>query len=671
MYFEGFGYSTWSLIHKRLIYYAGGDMTSKNDAQKVNEIVGFDLGHGESSLALVTVHSSSGVPPITLEINGETSFITAVGDCPNRGILIGDDACTTENINDLNIGFKNFELDNENVRKPITQFASKIKEILIENKKINGYNQTGFIIGCPAGWSTEVREKYKKLFVDAGFNNVLIVPESRAAFIWAKQSVLEVSDEVLSGSVLVIDCGSSTTDFTYISNLKHLNVDFGHNKLGAGLIDEVILDYMINKSDANRSLLSIFTNHRTQRLKAKIQCRKVKEKYFSNEDRWTTQSINSIQRIHANPPKYFEISMSKYEMDEIINTTIPVLNNLSWPKYFQLVLTKVKEKLNENLPELVLLTGGASRMKFLAHICEEVFSKSTLKVPPGPEFAISKGLALCGRIDIITKSFEEEVNKIFEDNKIDRIIKEHIRELFEIIAINITEYLLFTITLKSFRDWRKGYLETLNDLKNEIQTRGQNWIQSVKGQENITNSVIEWLKKHMREFDELTEPICKKHKIPNSSLQPASFMIAHLNSIIDTSVDIDELPVLNAIQNTVRWIGALVIANILGGGGVALLMGGIVGWIIGLVIGIIAMIIGTDAAKDKLYTTNLPLRLRQFITDEKLKNKFKNNKEEAKEKFLNSLKNKPESDKQLAEKISAALKSSLLAESKKAAMYIS
>jgi molecular chaperone DnaK (HSP70) len=44
----------------------------------------------------------------------------------------------------------------------------------------------------------------------------------------------------LRSAVLIVDIGSSTTDFTLVKSLHEIPLDFGRNALGASLIDKAI-----------------------------------------------------------------------------------------------------------------------------------------------------------------------------------------------------------------------------------------------------------------------------------------------------------------------------------------------------------------------------------------------------------------------------------------------
>ncbi len=196
----------------------------KAPSQPINkEIIGFDLGHGETAIAKTTLFTEESkfnlTPPKTLEIiNGKSSIITAVAMKDGR-ILIGDDAYSFKDVTDLYILFKSYQLDDPKVYEPIKNFVRKCLDNLQKQGTRLDQN-THFIVGSPSGWTESDRKKYEEILKEAGMINITVRPESRAAFLEAKESG-ELSDfSLINDCVLIIDIGSSTTDFTIVKNYE-------------------------------------------------------------------------------------------------------------------------------------------------------------------------------------------------------------------------------------------------------------------------------------------------------------------------------------------------------------------------------------------------------------------------------------------------------------------
>ena len=627
--------------------------------KEITEVVGFDLGHGETTLSITNLLSSN--EPKNIEILGSKTTITAIAEHNERGVIIGEDAYESLNSKYLDIGFKSFNLNDPDKIKPLKAFIKKIKEILINEKNIKGLKETLFIVGCPAGWNQTIQQKYKKIFLEAGYMNVEIIPEPRAAFIFSKDNgELSVSsNELVAESALVIDLGSSTTDFTAINKLHYIPKDFGNNFLGGSLIDELIFNHSLKKHPSKKQLEKIFYENPTQKQKCILSSRKLKEKYFSNEVKWTTESVNKSQRIPYSPPIYFDIELKKEDMDKILDSKIESLNNSSWKKAFLNELVNAKEEMKKNPPKIVLITGGTSKIGFIKDYCEDVFSEARIIKGNEPEFTISKGLSKCGKIDINIKQFNRDINALFTSGKIEQKIDEKIPDLIELLSKNIVNHILFNISFNAFKDWKKGDIITLNDLAKEVEYRTTAWIKSNEGNKLIINTLIQWISDSRDVFENVTNPICDKYNLPRNSLNVTNSIISDFRLIVNSDTDFGDLTGLDDLLGIIGIVGALIIATLLGGGGVALLMTGPVGWIIGLIIGAIAMGIGFKKAKEKIMHSNIPLVLRKTLSDKKIENKFNSEKEILKEKIKIELLSNSKYLEDIKENISINIKNSI------------
>ena len=146
---------------------------------------------------------------------------------------------------------------------------------------------------------------------------------------------------------------------------------------------------------------------------------------------------------------------------EILNQPLPELGHHSWVRSFSDSLTEAKEKLEKLgiVPKLVLMTGGASRMKFTHLLCQEMFPE------PEPERCIAMGLARVGRWDLRAAAFQQEVNKLFTSNKLKVLLKRHILELIESLTKPLTDGLIVNAVKAGLKDWQKNKIRTLADLE--------------------------------------------------------------------------------------------------------------------------------------------------------------------------------------------------------------
>ena len=219
-------------------------------------VIGFDLGHGET--AVFSVYSSSAAAPALLDPPGgkRGRHVTAVLEHPTRGVLIGEDAIKAGE-GTLHLAFKSPHLDRPEVAEPIRLFVSRMIADLRESGRLpdGSGTETLWVFGTPSGWPAPTREQYAELLSDLCPGPVLVVPESRAALLYARDSgELSGSAHRVGGSVLISDIGSSTCDHTHVSERSGRPVDHGHIALGAGLIDKEICRGLV-ASSAQRHVL--------------------------------------------------------------------------------------------------------------------------------------------------------------------------------------------------------------------------------------------------------------------------------------------------------------------------------------------------------------------------------------------------------------------------------
>ena len=282
---------------------------------EILETIGFDLGHGETAVAKARVESIE--PPEMLEVNNKKVQVTALGWHPELGYLVGEQALIQAGVTQLKISFKQKPNNDPNYRETIRSFVETYYRLLKESKQIEGGENSQFYVGCPSGWSVSDREEYQKLLKESGIGLLSVVPESRAAFMQAKEAG-KLDFDKLKSSVLIVDIGSSTTDFTLVKSLHEIPIDFGSNALGASLIDKAIFARTLAKHEEKALLERVFGQFPHHQARCELACRKAKEDYFSNEQLYKhpqtfargfesnsclTSSLNALARISHRPTR--------------------------------------------------------------------------------------------------------------------------------------------------------------------------------------------------------------------------------------------------------------------------------------------------------------------------------------------------------------------------------
>ncbi|MBG1269734.1 Hsp70 family protein [Nostoc sp. WHI] len=556
---------------------------------EILETIGFDLGHGETAVAKAIVQSIE--PPQMLEINNKKNQITALGWHPQLGYLVGEQALIQAGVTQLTISFKQKPNNDPKYRETISTFIATYYRLLKESKQIEGGESNYFYVGCPSGWSIKEREEYQKLLQEAGIPKLNVIPESRAAFMQAKEAG-KLEYEKLLSSVLIVDIGSSTTDFTLVKSLEEIPIDFGSNALGASLIDKAIFERTLAKHEQSSLLEKVFLEYPHHQARCELACRKTKEDYFSNEQLYNDPQTFARGFESINEQIYFIPQVNKLIMEEILNQRMLELEQKSWVESFRFALTEAKENLDKLgvVPKVVLMTGGASRMKFTHQISQEIFNQPETFFRPDsePERCIALGLARVGRWDLRAAAFKQEVNKLLDSNKLKELIEKHIPELIELLTKPLADSLIENAVRPGVKDWQKNKIGTLADLETFMKSRAEQWLKSDIVQQIINNQYISWFNNKIQpDLAAETDPICRKFQIPRSSLR--------FEDSIDPIFVNPELRIGDTIlADTVAFI-----VNILIGGGtvasiITLILTGHLTWPIALVYGASVMAAGME-----------------------------------------------------------------------------
>ena len=327
------------------------------------KILGFDLGDGESAVTLLDEDST--VEPRVLPLCGRNSLLSAVG-VKNGRIVIGEEASVTDGAAEAKVRFKSRYLTDPSASADVRAFAQGVMNELTRTQPALMAEVSRTVVGCPAGWGDGRREQYAALLESAGFPNVSVVPEPRAAFLYARHARgLRVSPELMKKSAMVIDIGSSTTDFAYIVDGHQQNVSlFGDTNLGGGLIDELILSRAMAASRDQKALEAVFEESPAWRSYCELEARRLKESYFLDEEKWAEAPLCRTLTVCYDEPLALELSIGGASIRKMVEQPIPALGGRSFVRCLKDALCAAVEVSRSCPPEVVILTGGASRMAF-------------------------------------------------------------------------------------------------------------------------------------------------------------------------------------------------------------------------------------------------------------------------------------------------------------------
>ena len=512
------------------------------------------------------------------------------------------------------VKFKDRELKRDAVKTPTQLFSKTLIRGLAADGIIRGPKDSRFIVGCPSGWNEKTRAEYQKLFEGAGLKTVRIVAESRAALMTAlEQGYLSIEDA--RSSVLIIDIGSSTTDFTYCRDMEA--EDVGHNILGSGLLDTEIFNINLARQKSRKQILKLIKRYPHYRPIMEYWCRLVKEQYFTGQE----TPVEMIKRLPVDGGVLFEIRIDKKDAHQILNMPLDALNNYSWQTAFDYALRETIENLGGRDPDTVLLTGGASRLPLVLPATRKVFPNAKVVRGAEPEFAIARGLAWLGRFEFLHESFQDSVAKMLSsDGAIYSKARSASTSLGNKMAPVLVDAMAANCIVPVFQDWRSGKIESLGDVEGELSVRVKTWLLGESAAAVLKPVIDNWFAQLQRDIERETDPLCRDHGLPAMvlSLDDSQHISRHLE---DLSVS---APKVNTMESDTALLGttltALIVSALLAKANLfAPLLMNPIGLVVGGAVAGGGFLYGRKALEGKFKSANVPVLARQIMTDGRIK----------------------------------------------------
>jgi molecular chaperone DnaK (HSP70) len=579
-------------------------------------IIGFDLGHGETALASTRLATTEEPRPVT--VNGAKTIPTIVGRLPDGRILFGETAGrTAAELVESYERFKSPDLTDaaggpSRAARATQMFVGAIIAALQADRQIGDLNATHLFVGHPSGWSARSVDDYRSLLMRTGLPLVDVVPESRAAFIHARESgELNLSMDELAEKVLIMDFGSSTTDFTATLGLATQPLDFGHVSLGAGIIDGLIMERMVSRSGLGRALTEALERLPGKRTELAYKCRMAKERYFNVEKTVAEPLIEDIVRIDTGLS--VDIELDRAAMEAVLAEPNARLDGMNWRQALADCLTKARQQVGA--PDLIILTGGATRMGFVRDGVAAMFPQTKIAVSQEPELAIAKGLALYGRLLLKTQSFRNEIDKLVISEGFRTVIADALPDLTERQAASVATGLAEGPVRAAIRRWREepDAIRTIDDLGSQIATSCKDWVRSAEAQTVMTTAAADWLESIRIRLEMMTDPFCERFGIPKRALSlRGQTLISASGGQIGAPDVIGDVSVVQAVASV---IASVVAAKLLLAVGV-LLGSHPIGWATAVIGSIAAAIIGVEEAKKLLNGVAIPGFLRGMLISE-------------------------------------------------------
>lgn len=536
------------------------------DKSKHQYVVGIDFGHGETSAAICEMEwdKTAGQrenKPMDLDMDrrGRKKVIPSAICRVKDQIFIGEEAFEHTTDNDgIRLGFKQkpLSLEGEAENLMVDYMRAVYGRIREVDYRLTDTNHIVYI-ARPSGWQDEeAKELYRQMALKAGIPLSGLTSESRAAIFYARSPKVGFANEISKGAI-VFDLGSSTVDFTYLSD-KDKPIDNGYD-MGASIIDNTIFHSLVCKSDKVKEFLSKYPEYEGALI---FEARKFKEKAFSRNPESKTIGAFFLEPpiIAVNDKAYAEYGdvcvkltlQNLQELNDLIEKDSHYISRL------RNALADYREHyIKDKTVNGVFLTGGASRMNFIHPMVSEILNLSPDKVKydnDNPSLTISRGIALLGATDavssVLVNKLKVSIPEFLTDAKL-------FDPLVDALSDNISTAAWSTVE-DACNHWIKNGSTTKRDeLKKEVQKSLENFKNYSLNQivnETVHNFIGEERETIRREMNKVISLYVPGREI---SMKSSNVRIRNHEGILKSIQD------MSAIINTISMSVGSIIAEIL------------------------------------------------------------------------------------------------------------
>lgn len=549
----------------------------KPDKNKHQYIIGIDLGHGETSAAFCPIDWEKAAGELEgvkdLDFGSNSKVIpSAITITENGKAYIGELAFSPEVLNkaNVNVCFKQKPVDmNGKKEQLMIRYMKEAYQIIREKNPGLFIDDNHLVyIATPSGWDDATKDLYGQMAAQAGLPMAGITSESRAAFIKAQLDASSGLPQYIDKGAIVFDMGSSTLDFTYLSNgMKP--VDYGYD-CGASQVEKIIYENIRAKNEDIISFEKKYSNLIDYLL---FEARKAKEKVYFSPDILYRKTINFEDLIPDDEDFEDAKIRFKFQPNELNQT----LEETGYINAIRQAMIDFKNNHIAGKPiHAAFLTGGASRMDFINPLVQECWGlpKERIYQDQDPSLTISRGVAEMARGDIRSGGIGNAQKLLKELSADTDIYTPFSNALIEKVTDEITSTMASCITV--FRDNDTDV--SINDLQSYISDNIDNDI----------NQIGDWAMECYKEaFENKTAEIRVELDKIVSNYSRDNVQLRRANVSISSMPNID----LSMLNSQMQEIGASFmedssnllqgIAGAAIGGAVAMLLGGPLAWLIG------------------------------------------------------------------------------------------
>lgn len=551
------------------------------DKNKIEYVIGIDLGHGETSAAVCPLQWNTPVeqlePAKDLEMGANKKVLpSAITILEDGKAYIGDAAFAPEILKraKVKVCFKQAPKDiNGESENVMMRFMSEVYRRIRENNSAMLTDDNHLVyIATPSGWDRKTQDLYVQMARKAGLPMGGVTKESRAAFVRAQNDVTSGLGKNINKGAIVFDMGSSTLDFTYMYMNKDLPnlIDNGYD-CGASFVEKSIF----SDAEKNNSAIRVFEEKYPDLIDYLVfEARKVKEQVYFSPELKVKKTINFDDFIEDEEleDEKFKLSFQPGELNELMKSN----------GYIQQIKDSMKDYRERFIPNqkiyAVFKTGGASRMNFLDDLICECWGvdKSQIHKDNDPSLTISQGVAEVARMDLRTDGMDSELEAEFSKFKsYNAIYNSFVFRYGEILGQKASE--AFSEELKKFRN------SDLDCSINTLQLRITSSVQKAINEEServssyMEQCILEEpaIADIQKKVDGIVKTYSKQGVVmTNTKTNVSAPKISNINMDVVLKGVCDNI----AAQSS-DWSGA--IASAAAGAGLAVLFGGPLAWLVG------------------------------------------------------------------------------------------
>lgn len=495
--------------------------------------IGIDIGDGETAVAALTEHA---VAPLMVKLGYKNpSILSAFAFDKENKPIIGDNVVLLDKVTGRTVRFKSRFLTDPSAGTDILHFAQGLAQALKDYSGLmSSEDERRMIVGCPTGakWTKKKRAHYASIIRQALPICGKPVGESRAAFLYTRYSGdVNIPQDLMKKNVLVIDMGSSTTDLAHIVKGKEQVDVFGAEHLGGGLLDRALLDACVAENKKSEEIKGLFQRVPSARHRCEITARRQKEEFFTAHADWYPEKAAAKQSEENVPMQRAQetlfcgrtraektrliLTADKKMMNDILNTPLEELEGLSFMESLQKLLEQAREVTKNNLPDLVIMTGGASKMGFVQKAVKAAFPEADLACCDKPEHSIAQGLAFACRVDARMEKFRREIDKFTKSTEFENQLDAALPELVTALANALSPLFVDVLFMPEGQQIWRGVSVQNKDDSERLQRR---FFDNQKTKEAVVEALKQWGKNHLGAMSEKIRQISTSFKISPSQM---------------------------------------------------------------------------------------------------------------------------------------------------------